>query len=1115
MMRTRLSGSLAWFVAGTIGLCAAGQATAQELAATTRTPKFLVSGPTAKSDPVEIDAARVASLRRRVSLSLNGARLGDALNAIARQAGIRFVYVQSVVPVDSIVEFQSESITVAAALTELLLDAGVNVLVTGPNQIVLVKSRIPAAPAGTIAGRITDGTTGRGLQAAEVVLEGTRWHTLSDADGQYRLAAVDAGTYTLAARRIGYGRRRQAVTVRRDSVTAVDLALEPATVNLDEVVVTGTPGGVERRAVGNAVSKIAAAEVVPSAPITDISQLIRGRAAGALVRTATGTIGGGSRINLRGAATLALNDQPLIYVDGLRVDSRVGVGIINEGSGGPNAPISRINDFSPNEIESIEIIKGPAAATLYGTDASAGVIQIITKRGSRAKTVTWDLSLRQGATWFQNPQGRFRHVFGPDASGNILDINPYELAASQGRNPFQNGHLQGYSLSLAGGTNTLTYFLSGQVDQDDGYEAAQSLSNYHGRLNLGITPNEKLNINTSLGMVHGKVRVPTDGNFGGMFFSLISGIRTSLLNTPRQGWNFGSPEAWAQGWRYFNDLDRATASAQVVYRPFRWLTNQLSIGGDLASDDFESISERMGPDLETIFSSGVAPGARRYNARTVTNTTIDYGASAEAKISKAIESKTSVGLQYYHKALREVLANGNGFPARGITTVSALATRNAEENFFENNTVGLYVQQQIGLNDRLFLTAALRADDNSAFGSEFDLATYPKASATWVISEEPFWHLPAISTLKLRGAYGASGRQPDVFDALRTFQPVSGPDNASAITPTGIGNPSLKPERGTELEVGFDAGLFKERIGVELTYYDKKTTDAIVADQLPPSGGFPGTRMLNVGEVSSKGLELMVNAHVLDSRKAKFDLAVNVATSTNEVIRTGLPGKFILLPSGQVHADGYPIASFFGRKVVSATYDAATKTVTNIRCDAGVGPNTIKDPGGAPVDCVAAAPVFLGGSLPTSFGSVSPTLTLLDRLQITALVDFQRGQNRVSWEPGSQCNVGICEEFFFPERFDIIKVAEARLRLTDFAFYDASFAKLREISVRYSFPDRLARAFGAKRASILLSGTHLHTWTSYPGLDPEPIRLSRTFDVGNLAVSPPGASFLVKIDATF
>jgi len=556
-------------------------------------------------------------------------------------------------------------------------------------MVILLATR-PIHAHQSISGVVLNSRSLHGIAGVQVIVVGSSLRAVANADGRFRIEGAGGGEITVRATAIGY---QPATQVTRAGASDLRFVLNEMAVKLDEVVVTGTIGAVEKRSVANAIAKISATDVVAVAPVTDVSQLINGRAAGALVRQGSGTIGGGSRITLRGSATLGLNDQPLVYVDGVRVDNKVGVGLGNEGAGGPNGAISRPNDYNPEDIESVEIIKGPAAATLYGTEAANGVIQIITKKGRRGDNVSWNGSIRQGATWFQDPGGRVGNVYGV-VNNQVTGVDVYKLHIDQGETHFRTGHLQGYALNAAGGTAQVSYYLGAVFDRDNGTDVTQSLTNYGGRLNVGITPSERLQVNTSLTYIDGHTLTPNDGNFGGPIFAFVT-VRPALLTASQHGWLFGSPQQWDREWKHTDDVHRFTGSVQVTHRLTSWLSQRLTGGVDLLSDDFNAISEKMPPDLELAFGSGIARGGRTVEARDATNTTVDYGASATTKLGKRIGSTTSVGFQYYHKQQELVSSSGSTFPAAGITTISAAAVRSSGETFLENNTLGLYLQEQV------------------------------------------------------------------------------------------------------------------------------------------------------------------------------------------------------------------------------------------------------------------------------------------------------------------------------------------------------------------------------------------------------------------------------------
>jgi hypothetical protein len=415
----------------------------------------------------------------------------------------------------------------------------------------------------------------------------------------------------------------------------------------------------------------------------------------------------------------------------------------------------------------------------------------------------------------------------------------------------------------------------------------------------------------------------------------------------------------------------------------------------------------------------------------------------------------------------------------------------------------------------MFLTGAVRVDNNSAFGEEFDLATYPKVSATWVVSEEPFWKLGAINTLKLRSAFGVSGLQPDVFTALRTFSPTTGTSDAAIVTPQLIGNPNLKPERGQELEVGFEAEAFN-RLSVDFTYFNKKTKDAILLRPVAPSLGFPGNQYVNIGEVSNKGLELRATLQALTRENFGWEITANLGTTKDRIDDLGGIPFISLGGIPQRHVQGYPIGGLWAKRVTSADFNATTGRTTNVLCDGG--------PGAQPQPCATAPVVFMGTITPKTTGAVSNSVTLWKRLSLYGLVDFKRGHKILNTDEALRCAIlTLCEVNVSPEKYDPKYVANAQngssLIIVDQFIDDASFAMLREVSASYTLPERLTRYARASRASVTIAGRNLHRWTNYTGLDPESRSLQnvnnafqQAFDQ---AVTPTLAQFIATLNLTF
>ncbi|HET9949578.1 MAG TPA: TonB-dependent receptor, partial [Longimicrobiales bacterium] len=410
---------------------------------------------------------------------------------------------------------------------------------------------------------------------------------------------------------------------------------------------------------------------------------------------------------------------------------------------------------------------------------------------------------------------------------------------------------------------------------------------------------------------------------------------------------------------------------------------------------------------------------------------------------------------------------------------------------------------------------AVRADDNSAFGESFDLVYYPKVSASWVVSEESFWGLDFFDSFRLRAAYGQSGQQPDAFDALRTYVTRSAPNGSATLRPESPGNANLGPERGEEIEVGFDASLFGDRLSIDLTYYDQRTKDAIVARNVAPSSGFTAEQFVNLGEISNRGIELGVAARLVETDLIDWDTNLNLSTNRNRIEDLGVDG-FIELGWTTRHAEGYPVGSLFAPDVIEATLDP-DGVVRNFRCDNGQG---------QPVECNEDAWIYQGHPDPSVEGSFATAVTIADRFRIDALVQAKLGQTKYDlqawWRYSAYQQTHLN---YFPEQYDPTDVAEAQYGNTgefDLWVNDASFIRFRELSATYRVPEAWLRWIGANQGSISLAARNLGmiwtAWPEWPNHDPEVVDPSATFS-GNRepqedATVPPLMSLALTVRLT-
>ena len=918
---------------------------------------------------------------------------------------------------------------------------------------------------GTVSGTVNERGTGAPLAATQVSCPARGSTVETDANGRYTLTNLPAGECILRVRRLGYGPAQRAVTVVAGQSVVANIELLPQALPLDEVVITGTPGGTQRRAVGNVVATVAAETALELAPATDISGLMAFKSPAVSVMPSRGEIGSGAAIRIRGSSTLGLTSDPIVYIDGMRMNSSFGG---PPGDGG--ATMSRMNDINPEDIQSIEIIKGPAAATLYGTEASSGVIQIITKRGAEGAP-RFDLSVGQGATWFPDPAGQLGLTYGLDASGGLVSMNLYQHEADSGLGPvFQTGRIQNYSASAAGGTEQIRYFASASWDHETGIVDYNWLKGLSSRVNLSVMPRSDLTFNLNTAYMRSTTR-KWQGFPDDIYRQLLWG-GPSRLNTRTRGFARRTPESFGSDVEILAKVNRVITGFEMDHRPTSWLTQRLKLGVDVANEDNSRLVRRSPEGAAGIFGSD-GLGRKLVGEVGATIFSVDYSGTVNTHLSAGLTSATSVGAQYFKRSRTEYSLDGRIFPSPGFETVGSMATTTSSEDFLENITVGTFAQQEFGWRDRVFVTGAVRGDDNSAFGSGFSAAIYPKFSATWVISEESFWPAEWVSKLRFRSAWGAAGRQPDVFDAPRLYDAVTGPGDQAGVTPSSFGNPDLKPERSEELEVGFDAGFLDDRIEFDYTYYSKVTKDAIVRTAVAPSTGFPGSQVTNIGQLSNWGHEFSLTARVLEQPKLSWEVGAQASLLHDRVDEIGTV-DFIHVGdtrSASDHREGYPSQSVFFWRILSATLNPDGST-TNEICDGGTGPDGLQ-PGGAPVPCANAPKLYWGRSgNPTWEAAAFTTVTVRGNLRLHVRADGRGGSMFMDNDIAAAATTFI-NTSWSNLKDNAVYQAYRKIGREGLALTKAGFVKLRDVSVTYTLPSKVLGGVGASRASITVSGRNL------------------------------------------
>ena len=973
--------------------------------------------------------------------------------------------------------------------------------------LVLARTGQAQQATGTVDGRVTDKSTGQPLASVQVTLSPTTRGGLTDREGRFRIENVPAGSVEIRARFIGYAIGVQTITVVAGQNATVDFALTANPIGLEAVVVTASGAEQRARELGNVVSRIDATKTNEEAAPTNLSDLLNARVPNVEVLPSGGTTGTGARVRIRGSSSLSLSNEPIIVVDGIRVESGANSNSIGVGGQLP----SRLNDINPDEIESIEIVKGPSAAALYGTDAANGVIQIRTKRGRPGPT-RWTAYAEGGTLsditkWPANYEAvdgtggsclTFDMAAGSCTIATVNQFNPLEV-----NSPFRQGLRQQYGMSASGGGEQTTFFLSGDFERENGVYTTNGLRKVNLRANVTNQISRLFDIQASTGYTTSQLALPQNDNNA---LGIVSSGLLGRADTVNQGYGFLRPlqvDNIFVGQR----VERYTGSLTANFKPWSFLTLRAVAGTDVTN----RFDEQTIPPGKVPFNQTTFDGSRNSNRTQIFNYTANFTGTAAYRLAGDITANTTAGLQYFKNLFAQTTASGRKLVG-GTGTLNGVVVPTVGESIDEFVTVGGYVEEQVGIHDRLFLTAAVRGDDNSAFGTNFDFITYPKFSASWVVSEEPFFpQVSFLNSLRLRAAYGRSGRQPGPNDALNFYSPVAVKTNgtdAPAITVGGLGDPTLKPEHTTEFETGLDADLLSSRVHLEFTFYNKNSRDALIARTLAPSLGGPTTRFQNLGEVSNKGVELLLTAQVLNRPNLSWSVTASAWGNRNRLIELGpgiAPIIFGLGGASQRQAEGYPLGGYWGRPY----------TFNDVNGDGLIDGN----PGSGELT-VGPSPVFLGSPLPTQGGTVSTEVNLLHHFRLYGLLDGRFGNtldnSTEQFRCGSFANCRAVNDPTASLSDQARAVAALFYGLETGYFEDAGFVKLREVSLTYTPPAQWASRIGANSLSFTLTGRNLATWTNYSGVDPELNDAGQSnFNTADFLTQPPVRYFIVRVNVTF
>ncbi|HEY9514037.1 MAG TPA: SusC/RagA family TonB-linked outer membrane protein [Gemmatimonadaceae bacterium] len=1092
-------------------------------------------------------------MKRRVSLDLQNVRLDAALDAIDRQARLGLQYTARVVPVDRRVTIRRNGTTAGEALEEVLRGTGVEVVVTSGGKVMLVKgerkqeTEAADTVVGAIGGRVTDAETKAPLEGVTVTLKGTAFAAATNDVGGYVILKVPAGVYTLVVRFLGYQAAEREVLVVAGKIAREDFALKMAMSRLQETVTTAT--GQQRRVeLGNDITVINADSIVRTQPVTSVTDLLEGRVPGMVIQRTSGAPGDPARIRLRGASSPRLSNDPIIVVDGIRVysDQSGERGGNLAGTGGATtsyAAPSPLDYIDPNSIETIEVIKGPSAATLYGQDAANGVIVITTKKG-QAGPARWTMSMERGMTEmagsYPDLMLRWGHPVTDDTpvfcpiNNKIGGAAAKEICQADSTVRFQmlndrdltvldQGKRTAATIGVSGGSEALTYNVTGSYRDEVGlvklptYEAEryraeqgteapdwmvrpQALTRWGASSRLMARLGSKADVSLSANLSRTEQqRSGLEQQLGKLMSTYLDRNSGSYYQRSGGGGDIQPTSDVLTGYR-----ERATATAtqftngaNLNWRPLSWLTTTADAGISVV----QRADEILLPHRSGI---GSAPDGRlRLGNGTSVSSTVNVRALAVAPIGHGFKVQLATGANYAGQSVGDLsgdvrgLADGTEAPYQG----SIMTVRRGS---VDQATFGWYIEPQIS-HKRAWLSTGIRLDGGSAFGTKVKLPAFPKLSFSYLVSDEGFFPFKdLIPSLRLRIAYGQAGRQPGPVDKLRLYSaavPVLVGDKfADGVVLGSVGNTKLRPERSTEMEGGFDADLFDDRLTLSFTGFRKTTTDAMLPVPLAPSVYGTVSTLQNIGVIRNTGLEASLAARVLRSDPVSWDVQIAMTQQRNVVVELGAgvepfysQGNYSV--GGARVAAGYPLNGRWTRPIIGYA-DANGSGVLE--------PEEV---------LVGDTAVFVGGTLPNYTADLNTTLTFLrGAVAVTAGLRYEDGMTQNN-------EVGRALGPFTAGWNDPNSSLDAQARMWDPTGYSwiqtVSTLRFNSLSVTYNVPKFMAQRVGARAVSVSLQGTNLGLRTNYRGIDPNVNAYSTGNAVTDTGVLPQPRSWQIRLNATY
>ncbi len=941
----------------------------------------------------------------------------------------------------------------------------------------------------TVEGTVTDESTGETLVGVNVLAVEARVGVVTDETGSYQID-LPGNSATLRFSYVGFKQQEFEVTPQTGTL---DVAMEPDVANLEELVVTGLASSVKRENLANAVTKIDADQIAGNVDPTTLDGALQGKLAGVNITSQSGAPGGGINVQMRGISTLgAGSSQPLYIIDGVYVNnSQISTGRSSvDGAGGASQDNSanRLSDLNPEEIESIEVLKGPSAAAIYGQRANAGVVIITTKRGESGRTrvnfsqelgAVSALNLLGVASWSED---KIDLIYGEGTAAAAREKERFNQARQNGTLTDYEDELYGNvgltrntQLEISGGNQQTQFFVAGGLKDEDGIIENTGFSRKTIRANIDHRLSDRVRVASRSNYIYSDSDRGFTGNqnsTGGSVGYTLAYTPTYAQLQPDEDGNFPDNPYFAEN--PLRLVEEATNNQEISR-----ILQSFSLNADLLQGERASLSLELSGGLDYLNSNSTVhfppffqfqqaqsnPGdviqGKEDNFNTNMQGFLVYNQTLESDAG-LFSLTTQGGFTRFTQNEDRQLVRGRGLAPGQLNPLNGQIQEIFSQQFVEIVDIGYVGQQEVNWDDKLIGTVGARFDRSTLNAKQEDFYFYPKGSLAINLHNFDFWSFDSVDQMKLRAAYGETGGLPEfgaTFSALNSVNIGGG--LGSTVSPRGI-DPDLDPERARELEFGTDVGVLNGRIALEATYYRKIVDDIILDRENPVSTGIT-TIATNAGTLKNTGIELGLS--VSPVRQENFTWFSRTLFWSNSSEMTDLT-----IPAFTTGGFGAALGTYF--------------------IGEGFSPTTIV---GTPATPDEEVPFTVYGDAQPDFQmSFSNSFTLFQNLEFSFLLHWSKGGENINLSRLLSDIGGTTADW--NEDHDGDGVPNGLDRTDMFGpgaaqfVEDASYVKLREASIYYTLPSRiLDSAFnGALRnVKLGLSGSNLLLFSDYDSYDPE------------------------------